>query len=213
MANKVQNPETDLMVETKGKLEVFFDKYGSKLLKALLAVTIIAVGVFVWFSYSESSTAENEQAAELALTNAINGMGDAESFVAVYNEYQDTKAGNTAAYMAGAAYLEANDLANAKTYLSKYENVEGEAGEIINALVYTLRGDIAVEENDLNTAIELYTSALNASDDFYSYSNAVEKLAVVYSAMGEAEKVQELYVALVAKYPAQADNYTKFIRE
>lgn len=213
MANKVQNPETDLMVETKGKLEVFFDKYGSKLLKALLAVTIIAVGAFVWFSYSESSTAENEQAAELALTNAINGMGDAESFVAVYNEYQDTKAGNTAAYMAGAAYLEANDLANAKTYLSKYENVEGEAGEIINALVYTLRGDIAVEENDLNTAIELYTSALNASDDFYSYSNAVEKLAVVYSAMGEAEKVQELYVALVAKYPAQADNYTKFIRE
>lgn len=213
MANKVQNPETDLMVETKGKLEVFFDKYGSKLLKALLAVTIIAVGAFVWVSYSESSTAENEQAAELALTNAINGMGDAESFVAVYNEYQDTKAGNTAAYMAGAAYLEANDLANAKTYLSKYENVEGEAGEIINALVYTLRGDIAVEENDLNTAIELYTSALNASDDFYSYSNAVEKLAVVYSAMGEAEKVQELYVALVAKYPAQADNYTKFIRE
>lgn len=213
MANKVQNPETDLMVETKGKLEVFFDKYGSKLLKALLAVTIIAVGVFVWLSYSESSTAENEQAAELALTNAINGMGDAESFVAVYNEYQDTKAGNTAAYMAGAAYLEANDLANAKNYLSKYENVEGEAGEIINALVYTLRGDIAVEENDLNTAIELYTSALNASDDFYSYSNAVEKLAVVYSAMGEAEKVQELYVALVAKYPAQADNYTKFIRE
>ena len=213
MANKVQNPETDLMVETKGKLEVFFDKYGSKLLKALLAVTIIAVGVFVWFSYSESSTAENEQAAELALTNAINGMGDAESFVAVYNEYQNTKAGNTAAYMAGAAYLEANDLANAKNYLSKYENVEGEAGEIINALVYTLRGDIAVEENDLNTAIELYTSALNASDDFYSYSNAVEKLAVVYSAMGEAEKVQELYVALVAKYPAQADNYTKFIRE
>lgn len=213
MANKVQNPETDLMVETKGKLEVFFDKYGSKLLKALLAVTIIAVGVFVWFSYSESSTAENEQAAELALTNAINGMGDAESFVAVYNEYQDTKAGNTAAYMAGAAYLEANDLANAKNYLLKYENVEGEAGEIINALVYTLRGDIAVEENDLNTAIELYTSALNASDDFYSYSNAVEKLAVVYSAMGEAEKVQELYVALVAKYPAQADNYTKFIRE
>ena len=213
MANKVQNPETDLMVETKGKLEVFFDKYGSKLLKALLAVTISAVGVFVWFSYSESSTAENEQAAELALTNAINGMGDAESFVAVYNEYQNTKAGNTAAYMAGAAYLEANDLANAKNYLSKYENVEGEAGEIINALVYTLRGDIAVEENDLNTAIELYTSALNASDDFYSYSNAVEKLAVVYSAMGEAEKVQELYVALVAKYPAQADNYTKFIRE
>ena len=213
MANKVQNPETDLMVETKGKLEIFFDKYGSKLLKTLFAATIIAVGVFILVSYSESSNQEHEQAAELALTNAINGVGDAESFVAVYNEYEDTKAGNTAAYMAGAAYLEAGDFANAETYLAKYENVDGEAGAIINALVYTLRGDVAVEENNLSRAIEFYTSALNASDDFYTYSNSVEKLAVVYSALNETEKVQELYVALVAKYPEQAENFAKFIRE
>ena len=49
--------------------------------------------------------------------------------------------------------------------------------------------------------------------DFYTYSNSVEKLAVVYSALNETEKVQELYVALVAKYPEQAENFAKFIRE
>ena len=31
MANKVQESQTDLMVETKGKLELFFDNYGNKL--------------------------------------------------------------------------------------------------------------------------------------------------------------------------------------
>ena len=43
MANKVQMPENDLMVETKGKLELFFDKYGNKLLWTLACVTVIAV--------------------------------------------------------------------------------------------------------------------------------------------------------------------------
>ena len=38
MANKVQNPETDIMVETKGKLELFFDKNGNKLLWGLIIV-------------------------------------------------------------------------------------------------------------------------------------------------------------------------------
>ena len=32
MTNKVQTPETDIMVETKGKLETFFDNYGNKVL-------------------------------------------------------------------------------------------------------------------------------------------------------------------------------------
>ena len=32
MTNNVQTPQEDLMVETKGKLELFFDKNGNKLL-------------------------------------------------------------------------------------------------------------------------------------------------------------------------------------
>ena len=45
MTKKVQNPETDIMIESKGKIESFFDKYGSKIMWGLLAVAVIGIGV------------------------------------------------------------------------------------------------------------------------------------------------------------------------
>lgn len=213
MANKVQTPETDIMVETKGKLELFFDKYGNKLLKGLACVTVIAVGVFAWVSISSNSELKNENAAQAALTVALTTDAGVEAFEAVVNEYEGTKAANTAAYLVGAEYLEAGDLAAAKASLAKYQDVEGVAGEVVNALVYTLRGDIAVEENDLQTAADLFGKALAASDDEFTFETASVKLALVYEAMGDEAKVQQLYKDIVAKYPAKTMQYSKFIRE
>ena len=129
------------------------------------------------------------------------------------DEYAGTKAANTAAYMAGAEYLQAGDLENAKAYLAKYTNAEGAAGEIINALVYTLRGDIAVEENDLQSAADLFNKAIEASNDEFTYENNARKLALVYGAMGDNDKVQEVYKNLIAKYPDLKMTYTKYLAE
>ena len=163
MANKVQNPENDIMVETKGKLETFFDNYGNKLLWALIAVAVAAVAIYLVVSIISSNNEKKENTAQAALTVAITTDAAVEAYVAVVDEYAGTKAANTAAYMAGAEYLDAGDLENAKAYLAKYVDAEGAAGEIINALVLTLRGDIAVEENDLQSAVELFNAAIAAS--------------------------------------------------
>ena len=213
MANKVQNPETDIMVETKGKLELFFDNYGNKVLKALVGITLVAVAIFVVVGIMNNSAEKKENAAQAALTVALTTEAEVEAYVAIANDYAVTKAANTAVYMAGAEYLEAGDLENAKAYLAKYENAEGAAGEIINALVYTLRGDIAVEENDLQSAVELFTMALEASDDMYTAETATRKVALVYAAMGDAQKASEAYKALVAKYPELTISYAKYIAE
>lgn len=213
MANKVQNPETDIMVETKGKLELFFDNYGNKVLKALVGITLVAVAIFVVVGIMNNSAEKKENAAQAALTVALTTEAEVEAYVAIANDYAGTKAANTAVYMAGAEYLEAGDLENAKVYLAKYENAEGAAGEIINALVYTLRGDIAVEENDLQSAAELFTKALEASDDMYTAETATRKVALVYAAMGDAQKASEAYKALVAKYPELTISYAKYIAE
>ena len=135
------------------------------------------------------------------------------AYVAIVDEYAGTKAANTAAYMAGAEYLQAGDLENAKAYLAKYTNAEGAAGEIINALVYTFRGDIAVEENDLQSAADLFNKAIEASDDEFTYENNARKLALVYGAMGDNDKVQEVYKNLIAKYPDLKMTYTKYLAE
>ncbi|MBE6176528.1 MAG: tetratricopeptide repeat protein [Rikenellaceae bacterium] len=213
MANKVQNPENDLMVETKGKLETFFDNYGNKLLWGLVAVTVIAVAIYLVVSITKSSTEKRENTAQAALTVALTTEAGVEEYVAIVEEYNGTKAANTATYMAGAEYLKAGDLANAKSYLEKYADAEGAAGEVINGLVRTLRGDIAVEENDLQTAADLYNKAIEASDDIYTYENNARKLALVYVAMGDVAKAQQTYKAIVEKYPELKGKYAKYIAE
>jgi len=213
MANKVQMPENDLMVETKGKLELFFDKYGNKLLWCLVGVTVVAVAIFAWVSISSNSELKNENAAQAALTVALTTDGDVATFEAIVKEYNGTKAANTAAYLAGAEYLKAGDLANAKASLEKYNDVKGAAGEVINALVYTLRGDVAVEENDLQTAADLYRKAIAANKEQGNVEAATKKLALVLEAMGDKAAAMEAYKALVEMYPEVKAQYAKYIFE
>ena len=213
MANKVQIPENDLMVETKGKLELFFDKYGDKLLKAVIAIAIVAVVVFLAISVIKSGSQKKEHAAQAALTVALTTEAGVEAYEAIVAEYEGTAAANTAAYIAGANHLEAGNIEAAKAMLANYKDAEGVAAEVINGLVYTLRGDIAVEENDLQAAAELFGKAMAASADVYTYENNAVKLALVYTAMGDAEKAQQTYKELVARFPELKQKYAKFIAE
>lgn len=213
MTNKVQTPENDLMVETKGKLEIFFDKYGDKLLKAVIAIAIVAVVVFLAISVIKSGSQKKEHAAQAALTVALTTEAGVEAYEAIVAEYEGTAAANTATYIAGANHLEAGNIEAAKAMLANYKDAEGVAAEVINGLVYTLRGDIAVEENDLQAAEELFGKAMAASADVYTYENNADKLALVYTAMGDAEKAQQTYKELVARFPELKQKYAKFIAE
>lgn len=213
MTNKVQTPENDLMVETKGKLEIFFDKYGDKLLKAVIAIAIVAVVVFLAISVIKSGSQKKEHAAQAALTVALTTEAGVEAYEAIVAEYEGTAAANTAAYIAGANHLEAGNIEAAKAMLANYKDAEGVAAEVINGLVYTLRGDIAVEENDLQSAADLFNKAIEASDDEFTYENNARKLALVYGAMGDNDKVQEVYKNLIAKYPDLKMTYTKYLAE
>jgi len=89
---------------------------------------------------------------------------------------------------------------------------EGAAGEMINAMVLGLKGDIAVEKNELQAAAENFAKAVAASDDEHTFVTYSKKLALVYEAMGDNAKAQECYKEIVKKYPAQERAMAKFIR-
>ena len=96
MANKVHESQTDLMVETKGKLELFFDNYGNKILWGLIGVALVAVAVFVAISIVDGAKQKKEDAAQAALTVAITTDAEVEAYVAVVEQYEGTNAANTA---------------------------------------------------------------------------------------------------------------------
>ena len=148
------------MVETKGKLELFFDKNGNKLLWTLIIVGFALSAFFIFKNVRDNRNLAKEQAASVAVAAELNGANSVEGFDKIQAEYKGTEAANSAAYLAAAAALQAGDIEKAEAELANYKDAEGAAGEIINALVYTLRGDIAVEENDLQSAAELFTKAL-----------------------------------------------------
>ena len=228
MTKKVQTPEVDIMGESKGKIESFFDKFGSKLMWGIVAVTVIAVGIFVWYNYSEGKNAEMEQAAQeqfftvLSTSNtasiaaesfSIDYAATADSYLAVANEYPETKAGNISYYMAASNYLKANDLANAKAAINKFKNIEGDFGMHINAMALTIKGDIAVEEFDNQSAASYFEKALAASKNADIYVMNAKKLGLVYEAMGNEAKAQQVYKTAVEKYHAVANAFAKYIKE
>ena len=227
MTKKVQTPETDILIESKGKVESFFDKFGSKLMWGLVAVTVVAVGIFIWHNVSESKALAHEQEAQVKFFEVLNNSGvtnttadsfsvdyaaTADAYLAVAKQYEDTAAGNTSYFMAASAYLFANDIANAKAAIAKFQNIEGDFGKHINAMALTLKGDIAVEENDYQTAAANFEKALAASKNADIYGQNVAKLGLVYEAMGDEAKAQALYSVAVVKYPDLAAKFGKYIK-
>lgn len=212
MTNNVQTPENDLMVETKGKLELFFDKNGNKLLWTLVIVGVALSAFFLFKNVRDSRNLAKEQAASVAVAAELNGANSVEGFDKIQAEYEGTAAANTAAFLAAAAALQAGDIEKAEAELAAYAPAEGAAGEMLNAKVLGLKGDIAVEKNDLQTAVERFAEAAVASNDEHTFVTYTKKLALVYEAMGDEAKAQECYKSIVAKYPKQEMQMAKFIR-
>lgn len=212
MTNNVNTPETDLMVETKGKLELFFDKNGNKLLWAIIIVGFALSAFFIFKNFNDGRKARKEEAASVSLNSELTGAQSVEGYDKVQEDYAGTEAANTASFLAAAAALQAGDIEKAEAELANYESKEGAAGEMLNAKVLGLRGDIAVEKNDLQSAADLFTKAAEASDDEHTFVTYSKKLALVYEAMGDAAKAQECYKAIVKKYPSQERDMAKMIR-
>lgn len=221
MTKKAQTPETDILVESKGKIETFFDKYGNKLMWGLVAVTVIAVGIFIWHNYAENKEAQlnNEAQTKFIEVQNENPVGfttnyaeAAAAYLAVANEYEDAAVSQISYFMAASAYLQANDLANAKAAIEKFSKVEGEFGEHINAMALTLKGDIAVEEKDYQSAAKHFEKALAASTNSDIYGQNALKLGLTYEAMGNDDKAQEVYKKAVDKYSTLASKFSKYIK-
>lgn len=222
MTKKAHTPETDILIESKGKVESFFDKYGRKLMWGLVAVTVIAVGIFIWYNISESNKAQAEMEATQKFSSVVltadNGFdidyaATADSYMAIAKEYEETAAGNTSYYMAASNYLYANDLANAKAAIEKFQEVEGEFGQHINAMALTLKGDIAVEEKDYQSAASYFEKALAASNNSDIYGQNAMKLGLVYEAMGDDAKAQNVYKTAIEKHSTLVAKFAKYIKE
>lgn len=211
MANKSKAPQTDIMVETKGKLELFFEKYGNKVLWTLVILGVVLCAYFIFSNRKEQKATVEYNNALVQLANA-NILDTIEAYEDVVANCGNGDVANIARFYAAAKALEGGDIANAKMHIEAFNtSLTGDFGAMINAMAYGLRGDIAVDEKNYDAAIENFKAAVAASRDQHTFEVYNQKLARVYEANGNAEAAMECYKAIVEKYPSLEASYSRYI--
>lgn len=200
------------LVET----ESFLQKHWGKL-TIILAVILIAVGG--WFYYQKVYLPGQSEEAAKAMYSAQQLFAEEQWEAAlaemqtVAEEYDNVPEGNLALYYCGACYFNMGNYAEAKTYLQKYEPTEGTVNQFVNAEYYSLLGDICVEEQDYQGAIDNYKKAVAATDNITSTPKHLKKLGLAYEATENYTEAVATYKVLQSKYAGsyEASDIAKYI--
>ena len=208
---KIQNPQDAAVVEAVSKTEQFFQENGKKVIIAVAAIVVVAVAGYLFKHLVIDANAD--KAAELivdaqdrfAVENAdyalaLNGDENGAGFLDVVEQYGSTASGNIAKHYAGICYLRLGDLENAEKYLSMYKAVKSIPAQIVNAQNLGLRGDIAVEKGEYESAVALYKKAVAASANIYTAPLYLYKQVLAYAALGNKAEALKCLEALQADY-------------
>ena len=213
---KNQNPQDAAVVEAVSKTEQFFQENGKKVIIAVAAIVVVAVAGYLFKHLVIDANAD--KAAELivdaqdrfAVENAdyalaLNGDENGAGFLDVVEQYGSTASGNIAKHYAGICYLRLGDLENAEKYLSMYKAVKSIPAQIVNAQNLGLRGDIAVEKGEYESAVALYKKAVAASANIYTAPLYLYKQVLAYAALGNKAEALKCLEALQADYAGSTE--------
>lgn len=213
---KFENLQDAAVAEAVSKTEQFFQQNGKKVVIALAAIVIVAVGGYLYKSLVIDANAQKASVLMLEAQErfgvetpdfalALNGDENGAGFLDVVEQYGSTAAGNIAKHYAGICYLRLGDLENAEKYLSSYKAVNELAAEVVNAQNLGLRGDIAVEQGNYAAAVALYKKAVAASQNIYTAPLYLYKQTLAYAALGDKAGAQTCLDALQADYAMSSE--------
>ena len=217
MAKEVVTPQDEMLVAAQTQGENFFEKNSKMVITAIVVIFVLAAAIFGYRKaiveprnnkaqemLFEAQYQFESQNADFAL--ALNGNENTPGFVQVIEQYGNTPAGNLAQMYAAACSLRLGELDKAESYIAKFNDVKGIPGQIVNAMAAGIKGDIAVEKGDFESAAKLFEKAAKISDNNFSAPMYLRKAAMAYNAIGQADKAQELYKHILDTYPTSYDS-------
>ena len=217
MAKEVVTPQDEMLVAAQTQGENFFEKNSKMVITAIVVIFVLAAAIFGYRKaiveprnnkaqemLFEAQYQFESQNADFAL--ALNGNENTPGFVQVIEQYGNTPAGNLAQMYAAACSLRLGELEQAEGYIAKFNDVKGIPGQIVNAMAAGIKGDIAVEKGDFESAAKLFEKAAKISDNNFSAPMYLRKAAMAYNAIGQADKAQALYKDILDTYPTSYDS-------
>jgi len=191
--------------EALSKTEQWIEDNQKTLWTILIAVLLVAVGIFFVTKYMNKRNAtasaqifkaqqyfENEQ-----YENALNGDGNNLGFLDVISDYGSTKTGKLAQYYAGISYMKMGNYNDAIEHLKKYSGND----QILAPMALGAIGDCYMELGDNQNAVSYYGKAARKNPNDFTSPMFLVKEGMTYEIMGNYSKALEAYKLLKKDYP------------
>ena len=201
--NKKQVNEFD---ETLAASRSFFERNKKAILYGgggLLAIIIIALLIHQFYITPRNNRAnESIFRAEQAFMDgnfekALNGDGENMGFLAVIDEYKNTKAGNLACLYAAKCYAATEKYQEAIDMLDKFDGC-GDA--MISPAAIALKGNCYAELGQNDKAADLLLKAAKEADNNTISPTCLLQAGQIFASLGQTDKALDCYKQIKEKY-------------
>jgi tetratricopeptide (TPR) repeat protein len=188
----------------------FWEKYQKEILYGLGGLALIAL---LWVGYRSFVAEPKQKEAVEAMWQAqalfesdsfalaLNNPGpDLKGFVAIADEYGSTPAGNTAKCYAAICYLQTGDMDNAIKYMEDFDGND----DVLSITKYGVLGDAYSEKKDFDTALKMYSKAVDAGKHEVLQAIYLKKFAQLNDYQGNKDAAVKAYERLRAEFPNQS---------
>lgn len=208
--------DPDALAGQFDRAEDFFEQNRNIVLGVLGGIVLLVAGFFGYRYYI--STQDDAAQVELfpalfqleadSTKKALNGDGRTAGLLTVASDYSSTKAGNIAAYAAGAALMKEGKYDQAIEQLKAF----GASDLLLQGAAYKLIGDAYMEKKSFDEAIDYYKKAVDYNPNKEFTPGYLMKLAVAYEQAKQNDKAIETYNEVIEKYgqSAEAGNAKKY---
>ncbi|MCL2561011.1 MAG: tetratricopeptide repeat protein [Rikenellaceae bacterium] len=194
-----------------GRTEDFLHRNGKSLLTVVLVLVLVVGGYFAYKHLYLAGRGERAAAAMFVAQQnlaqemyevALHGDGNNLGFLDVIAHYGSTPQGNIARHYAGLCFVKLGDFDSAMEYLERYRRVRGIPAHIVNAQNFGLRGDIHVQRNELDRAVEMYERAVRIGENLMTSPYYLKKMGLVHLSANRPAEAMNAFQRILDEYPA-----------
>lgn len=209
-AQKTEEAPEERIESAIGKAEKFIYDHGKQLLILVAVIAIVSAGYMAYKHILIPNRAEKagnmmfvaqQNFKEGMYDVALNGDGNNAGFLDVISKFGRTPQGNIAAHYAGICYSKLGDYENALTYLAKYRHTDGVPNAIINAQNYGLQGDLQIQLDNPERAIEMYNKAISTGNNKFTSPLYLKKVGLVYMKQNRIDDAETAFQRILDEYP------------
>ena len=196
----------DTIDEQVLKGELFFERHGKKIIIAVAALLVIALGFFAYHRFvtipkSEKATAQMFVAEDSFMLGqdslALKGQGaGTQGFEAIAKNFSGTDAANLAHAYSGICLYDMGKYQEALTELKKFSSDEAVVAPSIQRII----GDCYVQLGKLDDAVKAYETAAKQANNEAISPSCLIKAGHVYEKLGKYDQAVKAYQEVKDKY-------------